>query len=98
MKIKTIIVFILLLMVLIPTIIKAQKYSTQEGYEKYFIENFTELDKFEGIWTKVMLATVAGENNPMGPEQTVTVAIIFEEFDNFGNKIFGEYYLIRVCL
>jgi len=43
---------------LAPTLVEAQKFSTQAGYEKYFIESYNQLDKFEGIWKKVLQAKI----------------------------------------
>jgi len=74
-------------------LIKAQKYSTQSGYEKYFVENYKQLDKIEGIWKQSLQATLAGSNQPVGNEAKSTVAIIFERNDYAGNKIFAAYTL-----
>jgi hypothetical protein len=84
---------LLFLVIFIPIKMQAQNYSTQEGYENYFIKNFDQLDPIEGIWTKRMNYKFADPKMPTIPETEVTVAIIFEGQDNSGNKIFGEYYL-----
>jgi hypothetical protein len=88
-------IYLLLFLNLIPNLVNAQRFSTQDGYEKYFAENFNQLDKFEGIWKKVLKVKIAGDDIPFGQEIKVNVAIIFEGYDNAGNKLFQEYQLVN---
>lgn len=93
MKKMKVIIGVLIALLLFPSGVNGQKYSTQEGYEKYFIENYDQLDNIEGIWKKVVKMKFADPNMPSLPETTLNVVIINEGQDKAGNKIFGEYFI-----
>lgn len=97
MKTKMLISYscLFIILCLLSVSLRAQKYSTQAGYEKYFVDNFKQLDNIEGIWKKVLQARVTGSNDLIGEQAKVNVAIIYEGTDNSGNKIFSEYQLIN---
>lgn len=72
-----------------------QKFSTQSGYESYFVENYNNLDQIEGIWTKITKGKMNNSDQQIGEESKLTVAIIFEGLNLKGEKYYGIYHLMN---